>query len=101
MIFSNPEILITDINTKHCLRYDRSLVIVADQQLRRSVLFNEAADPTIELMNLEYCVLERIGRSRKHGELTQGNMSITSHLNMDPKSFFHYKKTPNAIQPFG
>ncbi|KAJ8949184.1 hypothetical protein NQ318_021677 [Aromia moschata] len=72
--------------------YGRALVMVATQELRRNALFNESADPTIELQNLEYCILEIIGRSRKHGELTQGNMSISSHFNMDPKSVFHYKK---------
>lgn len=52
----------------------------------------ESADPTAELVNMEYCILERIGRSRKHGELTQGNMSIGSYFKMDPKSVYHYKK---------
>lgn len=52
----------------------------------------EDADPLIELQNVEFCILERIGRSRKLGVLTQGSMSISNQFNMESKSVFHYKK---------
>ncbi|KAJ8917397.1 hypothetical protein NQ315_002421 [Exocentrus adspersus] len=72
--------------------YSTSLVIVASQKLRKNALFYESSDPTAELMNMDYCFLERIGRSRKHGELTQGNVAVTNYLKIDPKSSFHYQK---------
>lgn len=50
------------------------------------------ADPLLELQNVEYCILERIGRARKLGVLTQGNMSLANQFKMDSKSVFHYKK---------
>ncbi|XP_018568192.1 general transcription factor 3C polypeptide 1 [Anoplophora glabripennis] len=73
-------------------KFGTSLAIVANQTLRKKALIWESADPIAELVNMEYCILERIGRSRRHGELTQGNMSIGSHFKMDPKSVYHYKK---------
>lgn len=67
------------------------MVIVANQILRRAVLM-ENADPLLELPNIEFCILECIGRSRKHGVLTQGKMSLPNKFKMDSKSVFHYKK---------
>lgn len=52
----------------------------------------EDADPLLELQNVEYCMLERIGRARKFGVLTQGSMSLGNQFQMDPKSVFHYRK---------
>lgn len=49
-------------------------------------------DPLIELQNIEYCILERIGQSRKLGTLTQGKTSLANQFKMDPKSIFHYEK---------
>lgn len=72
-------------------RYGTKLVIVANQSLRRTILM-EDADPLLELQNVEYCILERIGRSRKLGVLTQGVMSLSNQFKMDAKSVFHYKK---------
>ncbi|KAG5885477.1 hypothetical protein JTB14_005068 [Gonioctena quinquepunctata] len=72
--------------------FGQKLIILASQNLRTVALLSELTDPLIEMQNMEYCILERIGRSRKHGLLTQGNMSISSAFKMDPKSVFHYKK---------
>ncbi|XP_074040495.1 general transcription factor 3C polypeptide 1 isoform X2 [Leptinotarsa decemlineata] len=72
--------------------FGQKLVIVASQYLRTQALLGELSDPCIEMQSVEYCILERIGRSRRLGELTQGNMSISSFFKMDPKSVFHYKK---------
>lgn len=72
-------------------RYGRKLVIVANQKMRSAVLMQDV-DPLLELQNVEYCVLERIGRSRKIGILTQGNMSLYNQLKMDCTSLFHYRK---------
>ncbi|CAG9814775.1 unnamed protein product, partial [Phaedon cochleariae] len=72
--------------------YGNKLAIVAQQQLRTLALSGEFPDPQIEMANIQYCILERIGRSRKLGEITQGNMSLTSALKMDSKSVFHYRR---------
>lgn len=68
------------------------MVIVAEQNLRTYAICGDLIDPLIAFLNTEYCMLERVGRSRKLGELTQGRMSIGSAFNMDPKSVYHYKK---------
>lgn len=52
----------------------------------------EDADPLLDLQNVEYCMLERIGRARKFGVLTQGNMSLGNQFQMDAKTVFHYRK---------
>lgn len=72
-------------------RYGRKLVIVANQNSRRAMLMDDT-DPLLELQNVEYCILERIGRARKIGVLTQGNMSLANQFKMDSKSVFHYRK---------
>uniref|UniRef100_A0A6P7FFU9 General transcription factor 3C polypeptide 1 n=1 Tax=Diabrotica virgifera virgifera TaxID=50390 RepID=A0A6P7FFU9_DIAVI len=73
-------------------KYGRKLVIVADQKQRIKALCGNLIDPCIDFLNAEYCILERIGRSRRLGELTQGNVSISRAFKMDPKTLFHYKK---------
>lgn len=39
----------------------------------------------------EYCLLERIGRSRRLGEVTTGKLSMQT-LCKDPKTLFYYRK---------
>ncbi|CAG9832138.1 unnamed protein product [Diabrotica balteata] len=73
-------------------KYGRKLVIVADQKHRIKALCGDLIDPCIDFLNAEYCILERIGRSRRLGELTQGNVSISCAFKMDPKTLYHYKK---------
>lgn len=75
----------------YCFRYGNKLVIVANQSYRNALLYGNA-DPMLEIPNIEYCMLERIGRSRKLGELTQGTMSSTAMFNLDSRSAFHYNK---------
>lgn len=64
---------------------------MGNQESRNNVLLDEE-DPLIELQLIEYCVLERIGRSRKTGEITQGHFSINSAFKIDAGSSFHYQK---------
>jgi hypothetical protein len=61
---------------------------VADQAVRNKTLINEEADPNIDLLDLEYCMLEKIGRSRDQGEITQGRMSLVN----DNKKVYHHRK---------
>lgn len=50
-------------------RWDNKLVIVASQRVRYSVLLPGNENPENELTDTAYCILERIGRSRRCGEL--------------------------------
>lgn len=60
--------------------------------MREHAIISEIADPMIELMDNEYGLLERVGRARGFGELTQGKVSV---LNMikDSRSIFHVRKS--------
>lgn len=72
-------------------KYGRSLVIVASQLLRTRALIGVDVSPTLELTIMHYCFLERIGRARYHGEVTQGKLSLAA-LNEDPKTLFYHRK---------
>ena len=72
-------------------RYGERLVVVATQDARNYAL---VADRTYIIDNLgltSYVILERIGRSRDHGEVTQGKFGL-SRLNIPPKSAFYFRK---------
>lgn len=71
--------------------WGNSLVIVAHQEVRKLILTNPDYNPLTELGILQYCVLERIGRSRYHGELTQGKLGLQL-ISEDPKLLFYYRK---------
>ncbi|XP_066593076.1 general transcription factor 3C polypeptide 1 [Prorops nasuta] len=71
--------------------FGQCLVIVASQYLRDLALMGETVCPMLELTPMQYCFLERVGRSRYHGEVTQGKLSL-SLLKEDPKSLFYHRK---------
>jgi general transcription factor 3C polypeptide 1 len=48
-------------------------------------------NPGLELTIMQYCVLERIGRSRYMGEVTQGKVSLQL-MGEDPKALFYHRK---------
>jgi len=72
-------------------KYGRSLVIVASQRIRSRALMNVEVSPTLKLSIMHYCFLERVGRSRYHGEVTQGKLSLAA-LKEDPKTLFYHRK---------
>ncbi|XP_076662843.1 general transcription factor 3C polypeptide 1 isoform X1 [Andrena cerasifolii] len=72
-------------------RYGQKLVIVASQSARNHALIGDEVSPTVELNAMQYCFLERVGRSRYHGEVTQGKLSLNA-LKEDPKSLFYHRK---------
>lgn len=71
--------------------YETSLVVVASQAAREFALLGDEVCPTLELTIMQYCFLERVGRSRYHGEVTQGKLSLAL-LKEDPKSLFYHRK---------
>lgn len=58
--------------------YKNKLVIVASEGVRKNALFDIRCDPSIELLPLEYCLLEWIGRMRDAGEITVNLLSSNS-----------------------
>lgn len=72
-------------------RWNHQLVLVASQAARFQALCNSDVNPNLELTAMQYCVLERIGRSRYHGEVTQGKVSLQV-IGEDPKSIFYLRK---------
>jgi len=65
--------------------------MVASQNVRNIALKGEDVDPSLELNVMQYCILERIGRSRYLGETTQGKLSLQK-VGVDPKSLFYHRK---------
>ncbi|XP_046989076.1 general transcription factor 3C polypeptide 1 [Schistocerca americana] len=72
-------------------RYGRKFVVVGSQSARNAALMGDETDPGVELSLMHYCLLERIGRSRYHGEITQGKISLQV-VGEDPKSLFYHRK---------
>ncbi|XP_014614359.1 PREDICTED: general transcription factor 3C polypeptide 1 [Polistes canadensis] len=71
--------------------YDQRLVIVASQAAREFALMGDKASSILKLSTMHYCFLERVGRSRYHGEVTQGKISL-SLLREDPRTLFYHRK---------
>ncbi|CAH1265988.1 GTF3C1 [Branchiostoma lanceolatum] len=70
-------------------RWDSKLVLVASQSLRQQALFHEDVLPDAELTDIQYCILERVGRARHLGEL-QADMKVM--LDANSKYLFHVRK---------
>lgn len=66
------------------------MVIVASQKLREFSLRIPCFDPCLPLTPMQYCVLEKIGRARKYGEVTVGKEA--SKYRESPKTLFYYRK---------
>ncbi|RZF38317.1 hypothetical protein LSTR_LSTR012104 [Laodelphax striatellus] len=67
------------------------IVIVANQSTRRLALMGAHHIPQLELTDFQYCCLERVGRSRYHGEVTQGRMGLQV-LGVDSKTIYYFRK---------
>lgn len=71
-------------------KWNTKLVIVASQTLRESLLIPTNVWCSIELSITQYCILEKIGRSRFQGEVAHGHLSLQEFLG-EPK-FNHCDK---------
>lgn len=65
--------------------------MVASQNLRNWALTQYICDPNLELNELQYYILERIGRSRKAGLPSQGSNSLQL-FSQDWKVLFYNRK---------
>ncbi|XP_042203426.1 general transcription factor 3C polypeptide 1-like isoform X2 [Homarus americanus] len=72
--------------------YGQRLVLVASQMLRNKALYiSTCIDKFYDLTLTQYIIVERIGRSRRMGEITQGKVSLAS-MGENPKSMFYHRK---------
>ncbi|XP_066261797.1 general transcription factor 3C polypeptide 1 [Euwallacea similis] len=72
--------------------YSNKLVVVASEDARKYALLGGLIDPNYELVQNEYCLLERIGRAREFGAITAGPLALTVGCGLDAKSIHHYCK---------
>uniref|UniRef100_K1QQ60 General transcription factor 3C polypeptide 1 n=1 Tax=Magallana gigas TaxID=29159 RepID=K1QQ60_MAGGI len=72
-------------------KYGMSLVMVASQEQRFTALCGDELEPNslYSLTPVNFCILERIGRSRRVGELSIGDSSLQV-FNIQPKSMFYH-----------
>lgn len=71
-------------------KYGDKLVIVGTQQMREWAIFPESIPPPKDLSLFQYCILERIARSRHNGEKTNGKFSMADL--MDSSKAFYIRK---------
>ena len=72
------------------IKYDNKLIIVANQHLREKALRINFNDPLIFLRPVQYCMIERVGRCRRLGEITFGKESAK--FKEPPKTLFLFSK---------
>ncbi|XP_064606133.1 general transcription factor 3C polypeptide 1-like [Liolophura sinensis] len=74
--------------------WDQRLVLVASQKVRTRALFGETSNPNLDITDLTYCILERIGRSRYEGELMGGKVLVRAFkaYKLTPKDVFYHRK---------
>ena len=70
------------------------LVLVGSQMARTEALVGEDWDPlhVAGITDTQWAILERVGRARYHGEVTQGKLSLQA-MNVDPKTSFYHRKS--------
>ncbi|KAK5648994.1 hypothetical protein RI129_003886 [Pyrocoelia pectoralis] len=71
--------------------YGSRLVLVGTQRSRKKAIVHALADPNVEFSSIQYSLLERIGRARTFGEITQGKISLQV-ISKDPKTLFYNRK---------
>ena len=71
-----------------------SIVFVASQTERGKAILGANYDPLLakKLMPVQWVILERIGRSRYHGEITVGPRSLQKWANLAAKDLFYHRK---------
>lgn len=51
---------------------------MAADKLRKNALLGDLMDPNYDYTEIEYCLLEKIGRARELGEITLGPMALST-----------------------
>ncbi|CAJ0954413.1 unnamed protein product [Ranitomeya imitator] len=65
-------------------RWGEKLVIAGSQTLRYRTLIGWEADPSLELPDSSYCILEKVGRSRWQGEIQKDLQGIFKYVTLFP-----------------
>ncbi|GIY20157.1 general transcription factor 3C polypeptide 1 [Caerostris darwini] len=73
-------------------KWEDCLVLVASPKVRLLALIGTEADPLIDISSEAYCLLERIGRSRYLGEVTQGEGGLLALKAPFCKQLHYYRK---------
>ncbi|XP_074646266.1 general transcription factor 3C polypeptide 1-like [Tubulanus polymorphus] len=73
-------------------RWGEYLVVVASQEQRNLALMGPDVDPFLKLKDIQYCILERVGRSRWNGELVTGIVSLNV-FKQSSKTHYYFRKT--------
>ena len=70
------------------------LVLVGSQMARTEALVGECWDPlqVAAITDTQWAIMERVGRARFHGEVTQGKLSLQA-MKVDPKTLFYHRKS--------
>lgn len=87
------------MNLKHqevAEKWGTKFIIVGNQKLRESVLIPATVNPQSQLMIIQYCILERIGRSRYNGEITVGKWSLLEIVRDSNILHYHRKQLLNT-----
>ena len=72
----------------YCRYSDNKLVLVAVQEIRTRALFNSSCDPLYNMNEVQYCMLELVGRCRERGIF---RTDITKQFfKIDARSTFHH-----------
>jgi general transcription factor 3C polypeptide 1 len=78
-------------------RFGRKLILVGSQKLREYFLYPDDYDPDMDITHIQFCLLERIGRSRYSGEKTIGPHSLIE-LAKDSTLLFYQR---SVVQKYG
>ena len=70
-------------------KYGQRLVIVASQSLREQSIISSNVNSSVQLPLTHFCLLERIGRARKNGDVT---VKKSSNIKEDAKALFYIRK---------
>ncbi|XP_065212639.1 general transcription factor 3C polypeptide 1 [Planococcus citri] len=70
-------------------RYPYQLVIVANQDVRNHFLLTSSLNPEADVADISYCILERIGRARRCGEVSCGIQFLRNGAN---PTFYFWNK---------
>ena len=76
-------------------RLGLGLVLVGDQEARTLALVGSNWDPLYVsegITGTQWAILERVGRARYHGEVTQGRLSL-QFMRENPKTLFYHRKS--------
>lgn len=76
-------------------KWGSKFIIVGNQKLRESLIIPGTTSPPNQLMIIQYCILERVGRARYNGEITVGKYSLLEIVRDSNILHYHRKQLLN------